>query len=72
MSPDRWNDDRLDDLAERVRDLNAAMRDTMTRLESKIDFLAMRGQWTPAVKAAVIGPAFASVIAALALVMTKT
>lgn len=55
-----------------MRDLNAAMRDTMTRLESKIDFLAMRGQWTPAVKAAVVGPAIASVIAALALVMTKT
>lgn len=72
MSPDRWNDDRLDDLADRVKDLSADMRGTMTRLEAKIDQLAMRGQWTPAVKAAVIGPAFASIVAAVALVVSKT
>ena len=102
MGPDRWSDDRLDDLAAQVRfvgslttqvathhaqidgltDDVAATREQhgkdLGRIEKAIIEIrdecraqAKANAWTPVVKAAVIGPTMASLIAAVALIVTK-
>lgn len=52
-------------------DFSKAMRAENDALARKIDEQAKARQWTPMVKAAVLGPTCASIIAAVALVVTK-
>lgn len=68
MSPtNSWTDERIDDFMERYREDREEFRDTLKRIESKVD----ARRWTMTHTVALFGPLGVAMIGAVAMILTK-